>query len=176
MTAALPLSLPLPRGRFVAVVGFGLHLRLYAGVLQLLLRLLVELVILLRRVLFRVLVFNHARRPFFLGHAFENLPARTSLPTVRSPKLLCSRPMNGRRYVSRSRFLSFSTTSRFSLSSAGPSEACRREGASPLFLVGSLSPALASVSFLLRSSMSLKRFIPIYLLPPYRYARRTGTS
>src|SRR3712207_725780 len=72
--------------------------------------------------------------------------------------------MCGQRYDSRSRFLSFSTTSRFSSLSGGPSEACRREEASPFFPLGTSSPALGSVSFLLRSSMSLKRFMPVPLL------------
>jgi len=60
-----------------------------------------------------------------------------------------------------SRSLSFSTTSRFSSSSAGPSEACRREEASPFSSLGISSPALASVSFRLRYSTSLQRFMPM---------------
>ena len=67
--------------------------------------------------------------------------------------------MHGRHYDSR--FLSFSTTSRFSSFSADPSEVSKRDEASPYFPSGTSSPALASVSFLLRSSMSLKRFMPV---------------
>ena len=88
-----------------------------------------------------------------------NTPQRTT--TFRSPELLRGQSTWGRRYASRSRSLSFSTTSRFSSFSAGSSDVSKREESSPFFPLGTSSPALASVSFLLRSSMSLKRFMPI---------------
>jgi hypothetical protein len=59
------------------------------------------------------MILGHAYHPFLVSYQRE-LDRAEAHPTVRSPRLLRAQPTWGRRCDSRSGFLSFSTTSRFS--------------------------------------------------------------